>query len=76
MDRKKSIEESIEDYLNVTGELLEWFFGAKKSSKCKATKSISRCHGYHKTYWWNMWRGTSKKLFNLQETDQRVNNIT
>ena len=23
-----------------------------------------------------MWRGTSKKLFNLQETDQRVNNIT
>ena len=26
MDRKKSIEESIEDYLNVTGELLEWFF--------------------------------------------------
>ena len=26
MDWKKNIEESIEDYLNATGELLEWFF--------------------------------------------------
>ena len=26
IDWKKNIEESIEDYLNATGELLEWFF--------------------------------------------------
>ena len=46
-------------------------FCAKELSKYKAIKSICGCHGYHKTCWWNMWRGTSKGLCSLQEMDKK-----
>ena len=43
-----------------------------KSSKRKATKDISECHGYHKTCRWNMWSGAGEGLCSLQKMDQRV----
>ena len=43
-----------------------------KGCKCKTTKDVHRCHGYHETCWWNSEWCPCQGLCSLQKMDQRV----
>ena len=61
---ERNIEDFIKDGLIITATTSGILFCAE-NNKRKIIKSISRCHGYHETCWWNMWRCISKTLCNL-----------
>ena len=70
-DWNKNIEDSIKDGLILTATTTGIFFRAK-GGKRKTAKGIPGCHGYHKTCWWNLWRGIDDRLCSLQKMDQRM----
>ena len=43
-----------------------------KGGKCKTTKGVPRCHGYHETWRWNSRWCPCQRLCSLQKMDQSV----
>ena len=71
-DWKKNVEDSIVRWTHCHCHYHRNIFRIQ-NGKCKATKGISGCHGYHKTCWWNLWMGAGEGLCSPQKLDQRVN---
>ena len=66
---KKNIEGSLRDGLIIIIGATGIFFGLKAANLKLKTEGIPRCHGYHRTYRWNLWRSIIERLRSLQEMD-------
>ena len=49
-----------------------WNFLRTEGSKRITTEGIPGCHGYRKTYQWNLWGSVGQRFCSLQKMDQRV----
>ena len=58
---KKHNEDCIKDGLIIITTTAS-IVSALKTPNVTKPKASFRCHVYHETYWWNIWRGISKRL--------------
>ena len=69
---EKNIEDTLKDGLIITIGAAGIFHGLKVAN-VKPPKASLDTIEYHKTCWWNLWRGAGERLCNPQKMDQRVN---